>query len=51
MDDLWNVFASTGRVEDYLRYKENECKGKVENTNEAFNQGVNHQGTDNRRER
>ncbi len=40
MDELWNSFTETGRVEDYLKYKEQnrELKNADEN-----------KGTDNKR--
>lgn len=51
VNDLWNVFATTGKVEDYLKYKQNEQKGNAEKNNEAFYQRVDYPRTDDRRER
>lgn len=51
MDDLWNVFTSTGKVSDYLNYKKQEHKGNIEFSNEASNQRVDNTRTDSGRER
>ena len=47
MDDLWNAFVLSGKVEDYLKYKQsassqcNDCELK----NENYNKGNSNQGT------
>ncbi len=46
MDDLWLRFTQTGRIEDYLKYK-NEAK---EYGNADENQGLDNKGTDYRGE-
>lgn len=37
-DEKWNIFASTGKVEDYLKYKLSEA-GRSENINADNNRG------------
>ncbi|MCC8073775.1 MAG: hypothetical protein LIO62_06600 [Clostridiales bacterium] len=32
-DDFWNLFLSTGSVQDYLKYKDNE---KAENDGDSY---------------
>lgn len=51
MDDLWSVFASTGKIQDYLKYKQSEQKGTLQNTDEARVQGNYYSRTDGGRER
>ena len=45
MDELWNEFTQTGKVEDYLKYKNSQ---EISNANE--NQGLDNKGTTDRRE-
>ena len=45
MDELWNAFSQTGKVEDYLKYK-----NKQEITDANENQGLDNKGTTDRRE-
>ncbi len=47
MNELWNVFAQSGRVEDYLKYKEKETQ-ELKDAN--YCQGLDNKGTDNRGE-
>lgn len=49
VNDLWNRFVKSGRVEDYLKYKFDENK-KADITNADNNQGLNNQGTEYRGE-
>ena len=46
MDELWNSFIQTGKIEDYLKYKEQNRK--TENADE--NEGLDNKGTDYRGE-
>lgn len=46
LDSNWLNFVQTGKVEDYLKYK-NEEKAK---NNEHYDQSVSNSGTDNRGE-
>lgn len=48
MDDFWNKFWSSGSVDDYLNYKENENE-KVKEYDNLY-QGLSDKGTDNRGE-
>jgi len=44
-DQLWQVFSQTGRVEDYLRYREavmSAAQPKEEMTDGADSQGSDH---------
>jgi hypothetical protein len=50
MDDLWQQFTQTGKVDDYLKYKQNEEKESINLTNAVNNQGLDNKGTNNRRE-
>ena len=47
MQDLWNVFTQSGKIEDYLKYKEAE---QQEGTNANDGERFNYQRTDDRRE-
>ena len=54
MDELFNQFLQTGRVDDYIKYVNSYYnsagdKKQVED-NAADSQGLNHQGTDYRGE-
>ncbi len=44
-DELWAVFSQTGRVEDYLRYREAVMKTTPEQPKEQHN-GTDGEGTD-----
>ena len=46
MDELWNDFAKSGKVEDYLKYREQSQE--ISNANE--NKGLDNKGTDYRGE-
>ena len=46
MDELWNIFEQTGKVEDYLNYR----KRTEENSNADKDKGLDYQGTDYRGE-
>lgn len=48
--DLWQNFTQTGSVNDYLKYKENQKNEELQITNANNNQGLNYQGTNDRRE-
>lgn len=44
-DEKWNVFMSTGKIEDYLNYKADDSKIKEGETNGNDNpQGYSYQG-------
>ena len=47
MDDLWQAFAKSGSIEDYLKYKENDVR-ELKNADDS--KGLNYQGTDYRGE-
>lgn len=47
MNELWNFFALSGKIEDYLKYKENE---KQEEAYADNHQGLGNPGADGRRE-
>lgn len=53
-DDMWKKFLTTGSVQDYLNYKNSENLddefSRIEITNANYNQGLNNQGTNDRRE-
>lgn len=50
MNDLWQQFTLSGRVDDYLKYKENQQIEGLNINNENNNQGINYQRADDRRE-
>ncbi len=41
--EFWNVFVSTGRVEDYLRYRR-AAEGEEENAGEDTDRRADHSG-------
>lgn len=47
MDDLWNAFVLSGKVEDYLKYKQGASSQSTdcELKNENYNKGNSNQGT------
>ena len=46
MDDLWNAFVLSGKVEDYLKYKQSASQSTdCELKNENYNKGNSNQGT------
>ena len=46
MDDLWNAFVLSGKVEDYLKYKQSSSQSTdCELKNENYNKGNSNQGT------
>ena len=46
MDELWNIFTQSGKIEDYLNYR----KQTEEKDNADEDKGLNYQGTDYRGE-
>ena len=46
MDELWESFTQTGKIEDYLKYKEQNRE--IKNADE--NKGLDNKGTDYRGE-
>lgn len=44
--DLWNAFAQSGKINDYLKYKKQEQEQNCANNNQGFN----NQRADDRRE-
>ncbi|MGN0172649.1 MAG: hypothetical protein ACI39E_07685 [Acutalibacteraceae bacterium] len=49
--ELWNIFAQTGRVEDYLRYRQavSQSKQTAAQQKKETADGVNGKGTDHTR--
>jgi hypothetical protein len=47
MNELWNFFALSGKIDDYLKYRESE---KQEEENADNGEGPDYQGTDSRGE-
>ncbi len=47
-EDFWSNFTTSGKVEDYLKYKSSEQEAKVKNEN--YYQGLDYKGTNNRGE-
>lgn len=47
MDDLWNLFVATGKIEDYLKYKQSVSSENAdcELTDENYNKRNSNQGT------
>lgn len=49
LDEYWMQFMQTGKIDDYLKYKEHEVTLKAE-ANESINQGACNKRTDYRGE-
>lgn len=47
---LWESFAKSGRIDDYLKYKENENDYEAELNNADYNQGFSNSRADSGRE-
>lgn len=45
MDNLWQNFISSGKVEDYLKYKKSEIKNEVVQTDANKDKGTYNQRT------
>jgi hypothetical protein len=45
-DEYWNNFVSTGSVNDYLKYKQNQNNKETELTNANDNKGIDNKRTD-----
>ena len=45
-DERWNQFAASGRVTDYLRYRESVAEGKMKTGQSNENEGNRENGND-----